>query len=218
MQRFGRRTAQILAAAALLTYGLPPRTARADAAQARMHFDRGRTYFEIDEYRKAIEEFKAAHVERADPAFLYNIAECYRHLGEMRDALVYYRRFLSLAPPGDRTRITVEKRIADLQALDDEPKPLPKALEGASRQPAAPGLAVAAPPGATPAVEPSAATLVGTPLPAAGPGADEPKPLYRRGWFIGTVAAVVVVGAVGVWALSRGQDIPGTPLGNQTAF
>jgi hypothetical protein len=57
-----------------------PLRAYGDAAQARVHFEKGRTFFQVDEYRKAIEEFKAAHVERPDPAFLYNIAECYRHL------------------------------------------------------------------------------------------------------------------------------------------
>ena len=61
---------------------LVPRLAIADAAQARVHFDRGRTFFDVDEYRKAIAEFKAAHIEKPDPAFLYNIAECHRRLGE----------------------------------------------------------------------------------------------------------------------------------------
>jgi len=67
---------------ACLVVALAPRLAIADAAQARVHFERGRTYFEVDEYRKAIAEFKAAHIEKPDPAFLYNIAECYRRLGE----------------------------------------------------------------------------------------------------------------------------------------
>ena len=62
---------------------LLPRLAVADAAQARAHFERGRTFFEVDEYRKAIAEFKAAHIEKPDPAFLYNIAECHRRLGEV---------------------------------------------------------------------------------------------------------------------------------------
>ena len=102
---------------------LLPRLALADAAQARVHFERGRTFFEVDEYRKAIAEFKAAHIEKPDPAFLYNIAECHRRLGEAGDALVYYRRFLSTSAPADKTRPIVEQRIAELKTVADDPKP-----------------------------------------------------------------------------------------------
>ena len=79
-----------------------PRLALADAGQARAHFERGRTFFEVDEYRKAIAEFKAAHIEKPDPAFLYNIAECYRRLGEVSEALQFYRRFLATRRPATR--------------------------------------------------------------------------------------------------------------------
>src|SRR5262249_39827736 len=78
----------LLAIAALL---LVPRAAGADQAQAKLHYGRARTYFELREYRKALEEFKAAHVEKPDPAFLFNIAECHRYLGEPADALFFYR-------------------------------------------------------------------------------------------------------------------------------
>src|SRR3954447_17032851 len=92
------------------------RLALADAAGARAHFDKGRTFFEVDEYRKAIDEFKAAHIEEPDPAFLYNIAECYRRLGQAREALTYYRRFLSLSPPNAASRAIAERRIAEIEA------------------------------------------------------------------------------------------------------
>src|SRR5262245_43558542 len=102
---------------------LLPRLAIADAAQARVHFERGRTFFEVDEYRKAIAELKAAHIEKPDPAFLYNIAECHRRLGEVADALVFYRRFLATAPPSDKTRPIVEQRISELTTVSDDSKP-----------------------------------------------------------------------------------------------
>jgi tetratricopeptide (TPR) repeat protein len=88
----------------------------ADPARARAHFDLAKRYFEVNEYRKAIGEFKLAHIEEPDPAFLYNIAECHRHLGEAPDALVFYRRFLLLSPANAPARGSVEKRIVELQA------------------------------------------------------------------------------------------------------
>src|SRR4051794_13304747 len=106
----------------IVCLGLLSRLALADAAGARAHFDKGRTFFEVDEYRKAIAEFKAAHIEKPDPAFLYNIAECYRRLGEVPEALQFYRRFLATASPDDKTRPVVEQRIADLKTVGEEPK------------------------------------------------------------------------------------------------
>src|SRR3954467_8566115 len=79
-------------------------SAHAGPACARQHFELGRRYFQVDEYRKAIEEFKPRHIEESDPAFLYNIAECHGRLGESKEALVYYKRFLNLAAPDAPTR------------------------------------------------------------------------------------------------------------------
>src|SRR3954466_14896520 len=98
------------------------RLALADAAGARAHFDRGRAFFEVDEYRQAIAEFKAAHIEKPDSAFLYNIAECYRRLGDLPEALQFSRRFPATAPADDKTRPVVEQRVADLKTVADEPK------------------------------------------------------------------------------------------------
>src|SRR3954451_16851824 len=101
----------------IVCLGLLSRLALADAAGARAHFDKGRTFFEVDEYRKAIAEFKAAHIEKPDPAFLYNIAECHRRLGEVSHALVFYGRFLATTPAGDKNRAVVDQRIVELKTV-----------------------------------------------------------------------------------------------------
>jgi tetratricopeptide (TPR) repeat protein len=113
-----QRQLPLVAPAVILLVCLAPAAARADAGQARVHFERGKGHFEADDYRKAIEEFKAAHGQHPDPAFLYSIAECHRRAGEPRDALAFYRGFLAATPPGDKTRANVERRIAELQAAD----------------------------------------------------------------------------------------------------
>ena len=195
---------------------LLPRLALADAAQARVHFERGRTFFEVDEYRKAIAEFKAAHIEKPDPAFLYNIAECHRRLGEVADALVFYRRFLATAPPGDKTRALVEQRIAELKAVAEDsklaPPDAPSTGAGAGHAAGAgDGLALNAPPPSSD----SAAVVLEKPAPA--PAAHTP-PFYARPWFIVTVGVVLVASAIGIWALSRTPEPPATALGNQSVF
>jgi tetratricopeptide (TPR) repeat protein len=199
-----RQAHQRLLGAVLVVCCLAPRLAFADAAQARAHFDRGRALFEVSDYRNAIAEFKAAHVEKPDPAFLYNIAECYRRLGENAEALQFYRRFLATAPPGDKTRPVVEQRIAELKPAGEEPKTTPDGQPGGGDN-----LALTAPPPAEPA-----ATLVQTPAP---PPTEE-SPFYARPWFLVTVGVVIVASAVGIWALARAPEPPGTALGNQSIF
>jgi hypothetical protein len=43
-------------------------------------------------------------------------------------------------------------------------------------------------------------------------------PLYTRPWFLITVGVVIAASAVGIWALSRSPEPPGTALGNQSVF
>jgi hypothetical protein len=193
------------AVAVLVLCVAAPRLAVADNAQARAHFDRGRAFFEVSEYRSAITEFKAAHVEKPDPAFLYNIAECYRRLGEGPEALQFYRRFLATAPAGDKTRPVVEQRIAELKAAGEDAKP------PAGDVPPGGGDNVALNP--PPAQTNPDAVLIQVPPPRA----EEP-PLYTRPWFLITVGAVIVASAVGIWALSRSPEPPDTALGNKSVF
>ena len=185
---------------------LVPRLAIADAAQARVHFDRGRTFFDVDEYRKAIAEFKAAHIEKPDPAFLYNIAECHRRLGEVSDALLFYRRFLAAAPAGDKTRPIVEQRIAE---SEDGRRGAESGAGRPRRGGDAPGAERAAPERRADAAADREAAPRRRP---------RHRPFYTRPWFLVTVGAVVVASVVGIWALSRAPEPPGTALGNQSVF
>ncbi len=225
----------VVAAGAIAGPVAPP--AFADPARARAHFDLGKRYFEVDEYGKAIEEFKAAHVEEPDPAFLYNIAECHRHMGQNKEALVFYRRFLLLSPPNAPARPSVEKRVAALQAAmrgaADAP-PAPGAASGPAGAPAPAG--AAAPEARASAPAPAAPVAVALAAPAPGmpaaspvdlreqatpaPRADTSRPFYKSPWFYVAIGAAVVAGTVGAFALASGksQGPPSTPLGNQPTF
>jgi hypothetical protein len=219
-------------AVAIGLWGLWAAVAVADPARARAHFDLAKRYFQVAEYRKAIEEFKAAHIEEPDPAFLYNIAECHRHLGESKDALVFYRRFLTLAPSSAPTRAIVEKRIAELQAAPRVAAPAAPAVSSPAPRspPVEPSPAVRAALEAPPP-DPAASTVVVAPPAAAvpdpsiddsivAPAPERPVPFYRRAWFYAVVGGALIGGTLGVWAISSGggKSIPETPLGNQPAF
>ena len=84
-------------------------------AAAKSHFQKGTRLYEVGDYRQALDEFKAAHLAKPDPAFLYNIAQCHRQLGEAEQAVTLYKRFL-VASPGAANRAEVERRIAEIEA------------------------------------------------------------------------------------------------------
>lgn len=179
--------------------GAPP--ARADGTQARTHYERGRSYFQLGEYRQAIDEFKAAHVEKNDPAYLYNIAECHRQLGESKDAVIFYRRFISLSGAAHPLRPDAERRIVELEAL-----PPPRVIEPVAAPPA-PMVPAAPPPAAVvsplPLVSSPAAEgrpPVDTPVPPPGPQAAAP-PLAGSS---PNRVPVYVLAAVGLVALGVG--------------
>jgi tetratricopeptide (TPR) repeat protein len=88
--------------------------ARADLTKATANFERGTRLYQVGEYAKALEEFKAGYVEEADPSFLYNVGQCYRQLGNPKEALQAYRRFLNLSPDTP-LRAEVERKIREAE-------------------------------------------------------------------------------------------------------
>lgn len=100
----------------VLASGTTPSLAQEDdPAAAKAHFSRGTRLYEVGEYRQALDEFKSAHLAKPDPAFLYNIAQCHRQLGDLEQAATMYRRYLS-ASPNAKNRTEVEKRIDEIEA------------------------------------------------------------------------------------------------------
>jgi tetratricopeptide (TPR) repeat protein len=72
-----------------------------DKATARARYETATRLYDVGEYEKALAEFKAAYVAKDDPAFLFNIGQCYRKLGQETEALNFFRRYLKKAPPDD---------------------------------------------------------------------------------------------------------------------
>jgi len=211
----GSAAARVRACLLATALVLAPGTAVADQAQARAHYERGRSYFELREYQRALDEFKAAHVEKADPAFLFNIAECYRKLGASGDALFFFKRFLAVAPAGHPLRGAAEGDVRELEAALREAGP-PAHAEAAKASEPPPAGPVLAPP-AEPAAAPPLVTATAMPAPAPAPSDGGHDPFYQRGWFWLTVGAVVVAaGTTAVILASRGgTSVPPTDFGNQ---
>jgi tetratricopeptide (TPR) repeat protein len=95
-----------------------------DPGTARAHYDLGMRFYQVGDYHKAIDEFRAAYVAHPDPAFVYDLAQCHRQLGEASEALTLFRRYLALAPASP-VRPQVERRIRELEAAGAVAQPPP---------------------------------------------------------------------------------------------
>jgi len=114
--------------AACAVIALPARGAETDKIAAKAHFEAATRLYDIHEYAKALEEYKAAYLAKPDPAFLFNVGQCYRRLGKFDQALEFYREYLKKASPDDPNRPNVEARIrntdnSDVFESDAQPKP-----------------------------------------------------------------------------------------------
>src|SRR3954470_10293477 len=55
--------------------------------KARAHYDSGNAYFNLEKYKEALDEYEQGFVERQDPSFLFNIAQCHRLMGHKPEAI-----------------------------------------------------------------------------------------------------------------------------------
>ena len=200
--------------ALLLAGGGVARAADPNAEKARGHFQQGDTYFKLDKYPNALQEFEQAYLAKQDASFLYNIAQCHRLMGNRVEAIRFYKRYLADAPNA-ANRPVAEKHIRDLEAALGAEE-----LTGAHVAPApATGTAVAGGmPSAAASSQPAPATVALDVRPAPSPSAvltspsaaspSDDHPIYTKWWFWTAVGSVVVAGLlVALWA-SRDPSCP----------
>jgi tetratricopeptide (TPR) repeat protein len=91
-------------------------TQTGDEAEARRLYQEGRRHYNIGEYERAIERFKAAYLISQAPLLLYNIAQAYRLEGSERcgEAVQFYQRYLTAVPEAPERR-AVERRLVELE-------------------------------------------------------------------------------------------------------
>ncbi len=102
----------------LVWAALAPSVAVADPAQGQAAFAEGQRLFLAGDYRGALTRFKTGYEQTQDPAFLLNIAQCHRSLGESGDASMMFRLYLKSSPQGlnPDARAAAAKAIKELEA------------------------------------------------------------------------------------------------------
>ena len=89
-------------------------------AEVDEHVAQGHRLYQLGRYQEAIAEYRRAYELRADPRFLFQIAESYRQLGASEQALFYYDRYLAGASEGP-DRDAAEEHVSELERLRARP-------------------------------------------------------------------------------------------------
>jgi tetratricopeptide (TPR) repeat protein len=156
-------------------------------------FDQAEAKFNVGRFDEALADYQAAYDVEPLPAFLFNIGQCHRNLGNYDRAQFFFRRYTVLEPHSPN-RPAAERLIAEMEKLAGE-----RAL--AERERGAPALSLAAPApaaGEQPArVDPASAV--------ADKRGDETArpPLHRRAWFWVAVSGIAVGGVVAAYAIAQ---------------
>ena len=204
-------------------------------AEAKVHFQAGKSHYEKEKYREAITEFQAGYDLVGKPAFLLNIGECYRALGDPAKARDHYKRYLT-DDPNSSQREKVEKLVAELDAELAASTPSPESppaskdpFGGARQPPPAKRDVFEAPPLPPPAQEEASAppeavtdTVVVTAKPATDEDDDSGKtkkrksstPFYGKVWFW-TLIGLGVAGGIGagVYFASKNDYVESGSIG-----
>lgn len=177
------RLMMLLAALLLLT---APASAKGKL-EAKEAFKRGLQYYNLGDFKSALEGFKEAYLDYPDPSFLFNIGQCQRQLGNKQEALLSYKAYLREAKaPSNRDEILAIVRNLEQGVHDDE------VARRSKPEGTLPTTTESTPAESTPvAVAPTATTVT---VSASAP--PRKKPVYKQ-WWLWTIVGVAAVG-VGV--------------------
>ena len=170
-------------------------------ATAKAHYETATRLYDIREYDKALREYKSAYLAQPDPAFLFNIGQCYRKLGQNQEALSFFQEYLKKASADDPNRSQVEARIRDIEA---EAKLQAEEAQAAAAPAPAPEVVQPAPEGVQPAPPPAPAAVVAPTTAAASVEQAVPVSATPTGSGRGLRIAGMACGAAGLVSVGIG--------------
>jgi len=112
--------------AALLIAALAAPAALADArADAKRHFREGMALISAGQIERGIAELKQAYAIKPHPDVLYDIAKAYVDLGNIPEALNYFRQYVATDPPDKEQVLGVIQRLETALGSQAPPPPAP---------------------------------------------------------------------------------------------
>jgi tetratricopeptide (TPR) repeat protein len=115
---FRRLVALCLIAATAIGAAQRPEVDRERIARAK--FVEGTKAYNLGQFEAALTAYKEAFELKPHPGFLFNIAQCYRHLGQYATAAFYYRRYRNEAQLSAADALVLEDLLADVEDRQEE--------------------------------------------------------------------------------------------------
>ena len=104
----------------LVGAGSSPASAEDKATRAaRKHYEKGQKLFALRRFDEALVSYEAAFEAKPLPAFLFNIGQCHRNLGDYDAAIFTFRKYLKLEPEAENREAVLEL-LDELQTLKEE--------------------------------------------------------------------------------------------------
>jgi tetratricopeptide (TPR) repeat protein len=113
-----RRILWIVAALALASPAGAAPSARTKR-EAKRRFDKAETEYKLGRFSEALSLYQQAYELLPEPAFLFNMGQCHRNLGDLERALYFFRGF-SGETDDPRARARVERLIEEIEAKQEE--------------------------------------------------------------------------------------------------
>ena len=181
--------ATVLFVGALLLAGHPA-AVRADEAsdRAKRFYSEAKRLYSQGKFKAAADFFQKAFDIKPHHSFLYNLAQCHRHIETLKGqkkAVFFYKQYLGNRPKAPDLK-AVKKTIAELN----------RRIEELTRE-----------------QKRHSDLLLGTKKPLGPKPIPKKKPFYKKWWFWTVVGAVVVgTGAgIGVGVSSQDDRVPANP-------
>jgi tetratricopeptide (TPR) repeat protein len=172
--------------------GDPPKS----EVNAKDLYDQAEGEYDLGHFQQALELFEQVYKAKKIPALLFNIAQCHRQLGALKEARSAYRRFLDKDPDSRFATLAREK-------LDEVERAL-EAQASAQALAAAPPLVAAAPAKPEPARETATAQAAGRggAAPARALEAPGDRPAAPDAGWARTGGIIGLAGGAGTLALA----------------
>ena len=179
----------------------------ADSRAARTAFQKGQNEYNLGNYAEAARQFEETYRIKPVPALLFNIAQCYRFLGNLDKAVQTYRAYLRNAPPTERN-IALAKEL--LQQVETALASKQKAEKSPPH-----GLAGGTPEAPQPPVERPVSTRPSAPVEAVAPAPAAPLRPRVYTWVAGG-ASVLALGAGALYGLKSNKTVSDLQTGYHT--
>lgn len=175
--------------------------------KARVLFKDAELAYQLGEFQRSLSLYAEAYRVKPLPGFLFNIGQCYRQLGDYKQAAFAYGRFINNSRPNAENLDTARDLMAEMRRKQAE-------KEAADQAEDVRVAAVAARLGLTPVGVVSTRGL--PPLPTFPEG---PRPWYKKGWVWGVIAGSAVLVAGGITAgVILGKAYPILPAPSPYTF